>query len=166
VPGTVTAGDTMFGNIIPSPTVQPTIYFGANGNFGLFGSTSGLLQLAVPATVTSYTITLPSAQGTGPLSNNGSGSLSWGSAAPQSTLTGTAGTAVCSQPEQGSSYKKVIAYLSGYTDTGAVAYTFPVAFLEIPAIVYAAAGVTATVSTTQVTFASTAATGFVVLEGY
>lgn len=43
------------------------------------GSTAGTLGLTVPATVTSHTLTLPSAQGAAStfLQNNGSGALSW-----------------------------------------------------------------------------------------
>lgn len=52
-------------------------YFG--GSIAQAGSTSGLLTHAVPATVTSYTLTWPSAQasGTQVLQNDGAGNLSW-----------------------------------------------------------------------------------------
>ena len=45
--------------------------------FTLDGSTSGAISLQAAATTTSYTVTLPSAQGTGALTNDGSGGLSW-----------------------------------------------------------------------------------------
>lgn len=48
-------------------------------SFVLYGSTSGSLTFAVPAVVTTYTITWPSAQGAGALVNDGSGNLSWSS---------------------------------------------------------------------------------------
>ena len=89
--------------------------------------------------------------------------------AAQTTLTGTAGTAKCSEPEQGSSYKKVICYLSGFTGTGISAdtYTFPTGFTNTP-YVYGAtaivAGSTATASTIK--FSLTLQTGFVFAEGY
>jgi hypothetical protein len=87
--------------------------------------------------------------------------------APQTTLTGSAGTAVCSQPERGSSYKKVIVYLNGYTDTGTQTYTFPVAFVHTPYVYGISTGVAgASATTTTVTFTVTAQTGFVFLEGY
>jgi hypothetical protein len=89
------------------------------------------------------------------------------SSASQTTLTGSAGTAVCSQPEQGSSHKKVVIYLNGYTNTGTQTYTFPTAFTYTPYVYGLTAGVSgASVSTTSVTFTTTLATGFVFLEGY
>jgi hypothetical protein len=87
--------------------------------------------------------------------------------AAQTTLTGSAGTAVCSQPLQGSSYKKVVIYLSGYTDTGTQTYTYPTAFTNTPYVYGLAAGVSgATASSTTVTFSVTTQTGFVFIEGY
>lgn len=87
--------------------------------------------------------------------------------ATQTTLTGSAGTAICSQPEQGPSYKKVMIYLSGYTDTNSHVYTFPTAFSNTPYIYGVTAGVAgATVTTTTVRFTTTTVTGFVFLEGY
>lgn len=88
------------------------------------------------------------------------------SAAAQTTLTGSVGTALVSQPFQGSSFKKVIAYLNGYTDSSTQIYTYPTAFSHAPAIVYATGGVVVTATTTTVTFTSVTTTGFVVLEGY
>lgn len=86
---------------------------------------------------------------------------------PQTTLTGSAGTAVCSEPFRGSSYKKVIIYLNGYTDTGTQTYTFPTAFSHTPYVYGLTAGVSgATATTTTVKFTVTIQTGFVFLEGY
>jgi hypothetical protein len=58
--------------------------FGSGNALGLadlqlFGSTSGTLDMLAAATTTPYTITWPAAQGTGVLTNNGSGILSWAS---------------------------------------------------------------------------------------
>jgi hypothetical protein len=89
------------------------------------------------------------------------------STATQTTLTGSAGTAVCSQPNQGSSYKKVVVYLNGYTDTSTQTYTYPTAFSQTPYVYGNAAGVAgATATTTTVTFTVTTTTGFVFIEGY
>lgn len=93
--------------------------------------------------------------------------------ATQTTITGTtAGSAVASMPEQGSSYKKVIVYLDGYENdsTTAQTYTFPVAFTNTPAITNNSASVPGvTVSTTELSLApdtTTAYTGWIVVEGY
>lgn len=53
------------------------------GNFigkglALLGSTSGTATIVPAATTTSHTLTLPSANATGALTNDGSGALSWG----------------------------------------------------------------------------------------
>lgn len=89
---------------------------------------------------------------------------------PQITLTGSAGSAICSQPFQGAAsnfYQKVVIYLNGYTDTGTQTYTFPTAFSHTPYVYGLTSGVAgATVSTTSITFTVTTLTGFVFLEGY
>lgn len=88
-------------------------------------------------------------------------------AAPQTTLTGSAGTALCNQPFKGSTYKKVVVFLNGYTDTGTQTYTFPTAFTNTPFIYGLTAGVSgATVTATTIKFTVTTLTGFVILEGY
>ncbi len=92
--------------------------------------------------------------------------------AVQSTLTGsTAGSIVYSMPEQGSSYKKFIAYANGYENdtTTAQTITFPVAFTNTPAVITAPSGLIASVNTTAITLTSgttTTYTGWVILEGY
>lgn len=90
----------------------------------------------------------------------------------QATLNGTtAGTAVSSQPEVGSSYKKFIVYLNGYENTGGVAQTiaFPVAFTHAPYIAQQPSAFGATVSTTTLTLPTgmgASVTGWVVVEGF
>lgn len=85
----------------------------------------------------------------------------------QTTLTGSAGTAICTQPEQGASHKKAAVYLSGYTDTGTQTYTFPTAFNHTPYVYGLTAGVAgATVTTTSIKFTVTTLTGFVFVEGF
>lgn len=87
--------------------------------------------------------------------------------ASQTTLTGSVGTAICSQPEQGSSYKKVAVFLNGYTDTGTQTFTFPVAFVKAPYVYGLASGVAgATTTTSSIKFTVTTLTGFVFAEGY
>jgi len=100
-------------------------------------------------------------------SGNATFPVSIRSTAAQTTLSGSAGTAVCSQPFQGSSYKKVVVYLNGYTDTGTQTYTYPVAFSQTPYVYGLAGGVSgASSSTTAVTFTTTLLSGFVFIEGY
>lgn len=64
----------------------------------LSGATSGALTVSVPATVTSYAVTWPSAQGAAgtALTNNGSGALSWTS--PSAGYSSAPAFAVISTP--------------------------------------------------------------------
>jgi hypothetical protein len=101
------------------------------------------------------------------------GTLSVGSLLPtstQTTLTGSAGTAVCSMPMAGSSYKRVIVYLSGYTGDGAGAdsvYTFPTAFtIAAPKVDPTGLAGTFTANATTLTMTCTTQTGWVIIEGY
>lgn len=88
-------------------------------------------------------------------------------AAVQTTLTGSAGTAICSQPFQMDTYKKVSVFLSGFTDLNTLTYTFPVAFTKTPLVYGLAGGLAgATVTTTSIKFSVTLLTGFVFVEGY
>jgi hypothetical protein len=87
------------------------------------------------------------------------------------TLTGTAGTVPCCQPDQGASYKKVHVYLDGYTDNATPAnnvYTFPVAFAKAPYLYGDAAAVAVCVVTTTTLTISGAVTitGNVFVEGH
>lgn len=93
--------------------------------------------------------------------------------AAQTTVTGTtAGSLICSQPEQGTSYKKVIVYADGYENdsTTAQTYTFPTAFTAVAVITTNSAAIP--VTTTSLTALSTAPdtttayTGLIVIEGY
>jgi len=90
----------------------------------------------------------------------------------QTKLTGTtAGSIVYSMPYQGSSYKKFIAYASGYENDTTTAQTisFPVAFTNTPYVVTSPSGLISSISTTGITLASgttTTYTGWVIIEGY
>jgi hypothetical protein len=87
---------------------------------------------------------------------------------PQTTVSASgSGTVIFSQPEQGSSFKKVLIYLNAAT--GTASYTFPAAFAQTPGIVatsVAAAGVVTALSTTAVTVTGSPTTGFIELIGF
>lgn len=86
----------------------------------------------------------------------------------QTTVNGSAGSYIWSQPLQGSSWKKVIIYFNGYTNVGTSAITFTVSFSFTPQII--ANGTTlsiATISASGMTVPiGTSISGFIILEGY
>lgn len=55
---------------------------------GINGSTSGQLTVNAAATTTDHTLTMPAANATGVLTNNGSGTLSWAAGAAHTLLDG------------------------------------------------------------------------------
>ena len=88
--------------------------------------------------------------------------------AAQTTVAGSSsGSAVFSQPFQGTSYKKVVINLAALN--GTAAYSYPTAFSVTPDyfIGGAASGATVTaISITAVTVTGITSTGVVILEGY
>lgn len=88
--------------------------------------------------------------------------------APQTSVGGsTSGTALFSQPERGTSYKKVIIYLSALV--GTASYTFPSPFIHTPVVLTTnslASSIVTTLSMTTVTVTGVTTTGILIIEGF
>ena len=89
------------------------------------------------------------------------------STATQTTTNGLTGTCVSSQPFQGTSYKKVVMYLTNFTSAGTV-ITFPTAFTNTPYVYGDAAAIAIAVTTTTTcTLTSVGAVaGNIIIEGF
>lgn len=77
------------------------------------------------------------------------------------------GTTVFSQPFRDSNYKKVVIFLN--SANGTASYTYPVAFINTPAIIttnQVGAGIVTSISTISLTVTGIATTGFLIIEGY
>ncbi len=175
--------DNSLGDIILNPNASTSTTKTENsGYIDLLGSYwNGSASVPYGFRVQSdITATTPAGQLNFNLNNNGtittlmnisqSGSLNLFTS--QTTITGTtAGSIIASQLFQGSSYKKVVIYLSGYENDTATAqtYTYDTAFTNTPVISANNSGLTPTVSTTSISFNpdnTTVYTGFIILEGY
>lgn len=80
----------------------------------------------------------------------------------------TSGTASFNQPFQGSSYKKVVIYCAALVGA-TTSYTFPVAFLQTPAILTTnelSSTIVTTLTTTGVVITGATSTGFIFIEGF
>ncbi len=86
----------------------------------------------------------------------------------QATTNGDAGTAVSSQPFQGSTYKKFVVNLSGFTSVAGIVIPFPTAFSNTP-FMYGDAAATAIAVVTTTTISLTTAgviSGNIIIEGF
>ena len=86
----------------------------------------------------------------------------------QTSVSGsTSGTAIFSEPFEGTYYKKVIIYLEALV--GTASYTFPTAFTHAPdyLVMTGAAGASpSSLSASAVTVTGTGQTGVIILEGF
>ncbi|XHR27557.1 MAG: hypothetical protein ACFUZC_16625 [Chthoniobacteraceae bacterium] len=88
--------------------------------------------------------------------------------------SGTSGTYRWQMPFFGDNYKKVLVYLNGYTNTAAKVLQFKTGagisrtFTNTPFLLANSTGITPTISTSQISLpiVSTAATGWIILEGF
>jgi hypothetical protein len=115
--------------------------------------------------------------GTDKLQVNGSlYSLAIKTAAKQTTFNDSTGTAIFSQPEQGTSYKKVLIFCNGIKGATTYTYTFPTAFTANssstpPVVIFNNTTITPTISNTQVAItpplnSGSATTGYIIIEGF
>lgn len=174
-----TATNILNGNVRIGSTVEPTVALDVTGaalissTLGVTGAvtlsnypTAGVLHTtATTGALTTGAVNLASADVTGVLpAANGGTNLN----ATQTTVSGsTSGNAKFSQPEAGTSSKRVIVYMAALV--GTASYTFPTAFTNTPVIVTTngpAAGIVTALSTTAMTVTGATTTGFIILEGY
>jgi len=86
-------------------------------------------------------------------------------ASTQTTVGGsTSGTAIFSQPNQGTSYKNVVVYCNALL--GTVVYTFPTNFTFVPTAQGGLSALATTININNATITGATSTGFLELEGY
>lgn len=130
------------------------------------GSNAGLNQTSGSGNIViGHDVDLISLSGSNQLNIGG-----WitGGATYQTTVNNSgAGTTVFSEPFRSADFKKITITLSGAT--GTASYTFPVAFVNTPAVIATnqiALGVVTSISNTAVTVTGAASGGYITLEGY
>jgi hypothetical protein len=148
---------------------QTAVNSGAGVNAVTINNTSGSGTggLVVYAGGASYATAVFTVTGTGNVTTNGSlaTKLVFNSASQTTVSCSTSGSVVFAEPEQGSSYKKVVVYENACV--GTVSYTFPTVFTHAPQVLsQSLAGTATAVSTTGVTITGSTSTGFLDLDGF
>lgn len=127
-------------------------YFNQNGNVAI-GATSMAYKFGVTGT-SGFTSTATFA-----------GAIN--SAITETTVgNSTSGNSTFSEPFAGAAFKKVVVYLDAAL--GTASYTFPIAFINTPAIVttnQVGSAVVTSLSTTAITVTGATTTGYITLEG-
>jgi hypothetical protein len=153
-------------NVVPPYGYSVVIYLQISGTYYAIGNTKSTgagVTTTCPSTGAGLTVSNTVDQGsvgfTGP---------SYNSTAVQTTVTcATSGNAVFSQPEGGSSDKKVLIHLAACN--GAASYTFPTPYTNTPGIFASstvASSLVTSLTTTAVTVTGSTSTGTILLEDY
>jgi hypothetical protein len=187
-PSAYAAGDSSLamGYYAYSPNANEINFATNDSTYGIWNANGGYTQLDISDGVATFAnnrvlignptddttsalqVAGASSLDTGEITTDGSGSLTanlFNPAVSQVTVNGLTGTAVWSMPFQGTSYKKVVMYLTNFTSAGTV-ITFPTAFTNVPYVTGGQAGIAVTTTTTMTLTRVGAVGGWIFAEGY